>query len=111
MQIFFYLIAVFSFCRGFVLKKCPIILEIDTYRFCTHSARDGKDFRESNELLCREKSDPLNDFKDILKQFISEKEILNIEDEICKKVDMAAKTADMSEEPPDNLLYTNVLIV
>lgn len=104
------LIAVFKFCREYALKTCPLVLEIATYRLCTHSARDQTDFRSKQELTNRAKIDPINHFKSFLAQFVPENEIRDIEKSVHDTIDRESNLAQSAKEPQSTELFTNVLI-
>lgn len=106
----FDMIAVFKICRDFVLKKSPMVLEILTYRLCTHSARDGKDFRSEKELDNRNEIDPIKKFRSFLSEYISEEELVTIEKHINERIEKDAKMAESGKEPDPSALFTNVLI-
>lgn len=104
----FDLMAVFKFCRNYVLRTSPIIMEILTYRHCTHSARDQRDFRSKDELS--KHIDVIEHFRSFLLGFIAEVELTGIEKSVRDDVHSEVDAALSSSEPSMDLLYTNVLL-
>lgn len=106
----FDLIAVMKFCNEFVLKKQPILLEINTYRICTHSARDAKDFRKNSELNKKQDEDVIKKYRNFLKTFMNEIEICKLEQKVNVEIENAITYALSSPEPSYEDLHTNVII-
>lgn len=108
----FDLIEVMKFCRKMVLNE-PIIVEILTRRLCEHSTRDfvnkaGESF--NNENLNIDKVDVVENFKNFLKKFVSEDEILSLEEKCENEVNDAHEYAIKCAEPSEEELFTNVIL-
>ena len=88
----------------------PVVFECVTYRHMAHSAPIfDEGYREEDVLEKRLKEDPINKTKQILlKNGISEEELIKIESEIKKTVLESIKFAMDSDYPLKESLYTNL---
>lgn len=101
----FDLIAVFKFARNLVLNEQPCVIEIKTFRLCTHSARDSADFRaDVNKAV-----DVLAKFRVFLGDFFTENEISDMEKTATQRILEAVDFAKKSPEPSSAELFTCVL--
>ncbi|KRH94660.1 Pyruvate dehydrogenase E1, alpha subunit [Pseudoloma neurophilia] len=103
----FDLIGAFRFARKYVLESQPIIIEIKTYRICTHSARDGPDFRP--EIEEKKSDDVLIEYRKFISEFFSEQAIQVIEKDVASRFEQDLAFAHQSLHPDPSNLYTNVL--
>ena len=90
--------------------KGPYILEMQTYRYKGHSMSDPAQYRSKNEVNEYKKKDPIEKLKNIIlrKKILSEKKIINIENEIFNIIKNAAEFAEKSPLPSKDDLYEDV---
>jgi pyruvate dehydrogenase E1 component alpha subunit len=90
----------------------PVYVELDTYRYHGHSMSDpGTAYRTRDEVsAARESRDPIDFTKKLLLEhsFVTEKELKELDKEIKKKVDAAAKKAHKGSIPPATELYADI---
>lgn len=103
----FDIIGVLKFARKYVLKKEPIVIEIQTTRLCGHSTKDDEDTRR--EISDERSKDVIPKYREFLSGFVSVSEILKIEDEVTQRVERDLKYAHNSPFPDEADLYNNVL--
>lgn len=103
----FDIISVLRFARKYTLEKEPIIIEIQTNRLCGHSTKDGEDkrFDTSND----QSKDVIQKYRKFVLNFLSESEILDIENEVTKHFKEDLANALASPYPDTTELFTNVL--
>ena len=92
-------------------KEGPYILEMLTYRYRGHSMSDPAQYRSRDEVKeVRDHSDPIENIKNkiITKKYLTEKEVLTINNEIKEIIDNSAKFAANSPLPQPNELYKDV---
>ncbi len=93
-----------------VRRGKPAVLECITYRHMAHSAPIfDEGYREEDILEKRLKEDPIDKTKQILlKNGVSEKELVKVEDDTKKTVMESIKFAMDSNYPPKESLYTDL---
>lgn len=91
----------------------PILLEMKTYRYRGHSMSDPATYRSKEEVnMMKENRDPIN----LYAQYLLENKICNesdlklIEKEVKRIIEEAADFAQISPEPDEKELYTEVYI-
>jgi pyruvate dehydrogenase E1 component alpha subunit len=91
----------------------PILLEMKTYRYRGHSMSDPATYRSKEEVsMMKENRDPIN----LYAQYLLENKICNesdlklIEKEVKRIIEEAADFAQISPEPDEQELYTEVYI-
>ena len=98
-----------EYCRS---GKGPYILEMKTYRYRGHSMSDPAKYRTRDEVdKIRKTSDPIENIKILLNK-------MGVEDKVLKEIDVkiksqiadAAKFAQVSSEPSESELYTDITI-
>ncbi|KAK6187830.1 hypothetical protein SNE40_005767 [Patella caerulea] len=100
------------FCKDFVLKNGPILIEASTYRYSGHSMSDpGTSYRTREEVQeVRERRDPISKFKEriISANLATPEEIKKIDVEVRKEVDEATEVAKTDRELPLEELYNKI---
>jgi pyruvate dehydrogenase E1 component alpha subunit len=85
---------------------------MDTYRYHGHSMSDpGTVYRSRDEVVAaRESRDPIDHVRKLLldHSFVTEKELKEVDKEIKKAVDAAAKKAHAGSVPPPQELYADI---
>ncbi|KAF2302448.1 hypothetical protein GH714_036391 [Hevea brasiliensis] len=103
-----------KFAKEHVLRKGPIILEMDTYRYHGHSMSDpGSTYRTRDEISgVRQERDPVERIRKVIlaHDLATEKELKDFEKEIRKEVDQAIAQAKESPMPEPYELFTNVYV-
>ncbi|XP_047168358.1 pyruvate dehydrogenase E1 component subunit alpha, mitochondrial-like [Vigna umbellata] len=103
-----------KFAKEFALKKGPIILEMDTYRYHGHSMSDpGSTYRTRDEISgVRQERDPIERVRKLLlvHEISTEKELKDIEKEARKEVDEVIAKAKESQMPEPSDLFKNVYV-
>jgi pyruvate dehydrogenase E1 component alpha subunit len=89
----------------------PTLLEVRAYRYMGHSMSDPGNYRTRDEIQKYQERDPVNLFKDSLKDagIFYDKDFDLIESEAHDTVVRAVKFADESPLPDESDLFTNVL--
>jgi len=91
----------------------PYLMEMLTYRYRGHSMSDPAKYRTREEVQkMREERDPIEGARRLLLEHLGvvESELRAIEDEVRRVVQEAADFAQMSPEPPESELSTDVLV-
>ena len=88
----------------------PSLLEIRAYRFMGHSMSDPGNYRTRDEIAKYQERDPINLFKDSLKEakVLNDKDFDQIEQEAREATEKALKFADESPLPDLSELLTDV---
>jgi len=85
---------------------------MDTYRYHGHSMSDpGTVYRSRDEVVAaRETRDPIEYVKKLLVEhsFMTEKELKEVDKEVKKSVEAAAKAAHGGKVPPAEELYADI---
>ncbi|OWF49774.1 pyruvate dehydrogenase E1 component subunit alpha, mitochondrial-like [Mizuhopecten yessoensis] len=101
-----------KFCKDYVLKNGPILLEVATYRYSGHSMSDpGTSYRSREEVKeVREKKDPITTFKEKLlsSNLATADELKKIDTEVRKEVEAAAELAKNDTELSGDYLYNQI---
>jgi pyruvate dehydrogenase E1 component alpha subunit len=101
-----------TFAVDYARKKGPIVVELETYRYMGHSMSDpGLTYRTRDEVAAiRAERDPIDKVKLWLEEhkLATEEELKNIDKEVRKEVDEAAKAAQEAPFPDIKELYTDV---
>lgn len=81
--------------------KGPVLIEAKTYRYKGHSQNDVELYRSKEELAQWQKADPIIKLKNYLKEYrvFTDDQILKLEDEAQKSIEVALKFAMDSDEP------------
>lgn len=102
------------FCKDFVLKNGPIVVDAATYRYHGHSMSDpGTSYRSRDEIQeVREKRDPIITLKNKIVDsgLATVEELKKIEGDVRKEVDAAANQAKTDPELPLEELYKSIII-
>ena len=98
-----------EYCRS---GKGPYILEMKTYRYRGHSMSDPAKYRTRDEVeKIRKTSDPIENIKILLnKMGVEDKVLKDIDVKIKSQIADAAKFAQVSSEPSESELYTDITI-
>lgn len=92
--------------------KGPILIEVATYRYGGHSMSDpGTSYRTREEIQeVRKSRDPITSFKDkiLTADLATEEELKEVDKEVRKEVDQAAKAAQNDPVAPIEALYTDI---
>ena len=98
-----------DYCRS---GKGPYILEMKTYRYRGHSMSDPAKYRTRDEVdKIRKTSDPIENIKSLLnKMGVEDKTLKDIDTDIKSVIAEAAKFAQVSSEPSENELFTDITI-
>ncbi len=98
-----------DYCRS---GKGPYILEMKTYRYRGHSMSDPAKYRTRDEVdKIRKTSDPIENTKSLLnKMGVEEKKLKDIDTDIKSVIAEAAKFAQISPEPSEDELFTDITI-
>lgn len=90
----------------------PYILEMMTYRYRGHSMSDPAKYRTKEEVSSmKDDRDPITQIKNLMQeQGIDEADIKEIDKEIKSIVNDAAQFSQDSPEPPEEDLWTDVLV-
>jgi len=90
----------------------PYVLEMMTYRYRGHSMSDPAKYRTKEEVnSMKEDRDPITALKDLMQESgIPEEDIKAIDKEIKEIVNEAAQFSQDSPEPPEEDLWTDVLV-
>lgn len=85
----------------------PTFLEMKTYRYRGHSMSDAKHYRSKKEEEEYQKIDPIKQVLDVIKEkeYLTEKEIEEIQKEVKAKVAECAKFAEESPFPQIQQMY------
>jgi len=88
----------------------PSLIECLTYRHSGHSRADPGHYRPKGELeRWKKERDPLNIYRERLKQFgISDEAVKKIDTEVRKIVDDATEACKAAPMPTDEILFTDV---
>lgn len=91
-------------------ESLPTLLEIRCYRYMGHSMSDPGKYRTTEEIKKYQERDPIELFKDSLKEakVFGDKDFEEIETEARAQVDKAVKFADESPLPDASELFTDV---
>lgn len=102
----------FALAKAYAVKKGPIVININTYRYAGHSVSDpGYTYRvpEEYEIWKTERDPVANTREAIIKNGVmTEKEVKVIEKEIKNMIHNEAKRAIESEKAPMTFLYEDV---
>ncbi|KAI8988260.1 dehydrogenase E1 component-domain-containing protein [Mycotypha africana] len=94
--------------------KGPLVMEMATYRYGGHSMSDpGTTYRTREEIQhMRSTSDPITGLKQILIEngVASEADLKNIDKDVRKSVEEAAKRAEAASEPDVKNFYTHIYV-
>ena len=92
--------------------KGPFFLEIVTYRFEGHSIGDPQRYRQKDEVLTWEKSDPIAIYnRYLIEEKIATKANLDkVEKDMAAEVEEAVEFAHASPEPALDTLYDNIYV-
>jgi pyruvate dehydrogenase E1 component alpha subunit len=90
----------------------PTLLDIRTYRYKGHSMSDPQKYRTKEEVAEWQESDPIEHCLEIItkNKFLTEKEILAIQDWVKTEVDACVKFAEESPYPAPEELYEDVYV-
>jgi pyruvate dehydrogenase E1 component alpha subunit len=101
-----------KFSAEYARTQGPIIVEMETYRYMGHSMSDpGLSYRTRDEVSeIRAQRDPIDRVKLWLleNEFATEEQLKEIEKQIRKEVDEAAKAAQEAPFPEPRELFTNI---
>ena len=88
----------------------PSLLEVRAYRYMGHSMSDPGNYRTRDEIAKYQERDPINLFKDSLKEakVLTDKDFEQIEKEATEATERALKFADESPLPDLSELLTDV---
>ena len=87
----------------------PSLIECLTYRHSGHSRADPAKYRPEGELEKWKERDPIKIYRERLKQFgIDEEVILGIETDVKRRVDEATEQCKAAPPPPSELLTADV---
>lgn len=87
----------------------PSLIEAKTYRHSGHSRADPGDYRPDGELESWLKRDPLPMYRNRLLEFgLAEDEVVEMEEEVIKRVDEATEIAKSSPPPTEEVMATEV---
>jgi len=87
----------------------PSLIECLTYRYSGHSRADPAKYRPEGELEKWKERDPIKIYRERLKQFgIDEELIVGIETDVKQRVDEATEQCKAAPPPPSELLTTDV---
>lgn len=90
----------------------PMYVELDTYRYHGHSMSDpGTVYRSRDEVTSmRQTRDPIDYVRKLILEhnFLTEKELKELDKSIKKTVDAAAKKAHSGSVPPASELYNDI---
>ena len=88
----------------------PTLLNIETYRYKGHSMSDPQKYRTKDEVASFKDRDPVTYVRDVLlaQNWMSEKELKEVEAEVKKVVEEAVKFAEESPKPEAHELYEDV---
>jgi pyruvate dehydrogenase E1 component alpha subunit len=87
----------------------PSLIECLTYRHSGHSRADPAKYRPEGELDKWKERDPIKIYRERLKQFgIDEEVILGIETDVKRRVDEATEQCKAAPPPPSELLTADV---
>jgi len=91
-------------------ESLPTLLEAQTYRYMGHSMSDPGKYRTRAEIEKYQERDPIKLFTATLKEndFLTDKDISEIEAQVKEQVEQAVRFAEESPEPDPKELYTNV---
>ncbi|ADM12231.1 pyruvate dehydrogenase E1 component subunit alpha [Encephalitozoon intestinalis ATCC 50506] len=107
----FGLISVLGYARKHSAEKGPIIVQIDTYRLCTHSTVDSKETYRSKEEVDRErKNDCMEDIRKRLLEFRSEEELGELERCVLEEVEKDMDAAKKSKPTEESELFKDVFL-
>ena len=98
-----------DYCRS---GKGPYILEMKTYRYRGHSMSDPAKYRTRDEVdKIRKTSDPIENIKLLLnKMGVEDKTLKDIDTDIKSVIAEAAKFSQVSPEPSEDELFTDITI-
>ncbi len=98
-----------DYCRS---GKGPYILEMKTYRYRGHSMSDPAKYRTRDEVdKIRKTSDPIENIKSLLnKMGVEDKTLKDIDTDIKSVIAEAAKFSQVSPEPSEDELFTDITI-
>ncbi|AFN83762.1 pyruvate dehydrogenase E1 component subunitalpha [Encephalitozoon romaleae SJ-2008] len=107
----FGLISVLRYARRYSSEKGPIIVQIDTYRLCTHSTADEREsYRAKGEIDNERKNDCMEDTRNRLLAFCSREEIDAIKDRVLEEVERDVDTAKKSKPTEESELFKDILL-
>lgn len=107
----FGLVSVLRHARSHALEHGPIIVQIDTYRLCAHSAADDRElYRSRSEVEAEAKKDAMEDVRRRLLEFHSEEELDALEDSILEEVRKDMDAAMKSSPTDEAELFRDVLL-
>jgi pyruvate dehydrogenase E1 component alpha subunit len=88
----------------------PTLLDIRTYRYKGHSMSDPQKYRSKDEVSEWQEKDPIDHVLSVIKEnnFLSEKEITEIDEWVKKEVAESIKFAEDSPLPDPSELYVDV---
>jgi pyruvate dehydrogenase E1 component alpha subunit len=87
----------------------PSLIECMTYRHSGHSRADPAKYRPEGELERWKERDPINIYRERLKQFgIADDVIAKIDAEVKRQVDAATEKCKAAPPPPADILATDV---
>ena len=93
--------------------KGPFILEMKTYRYRGHSMSDPAKYRTKEEVSeMRDMRDPITHLKNLLleEKILTQEQIAQTDKKIKNIVLQAAEFATQSALPPEEELYTDILL-
>ncbi|CAD27078.1 PYRUVATE DEHYDROGENASE E1 COMPONENT ALPHA SUBUNIT [Encephalitozoon cuniculi GB-M1] len=107
----FGLMSVLKYARKYSVENGPIIVQIDTYRFCTHSAADEREsYRSREEVDAEKKRDCMEDVGRRLLAFYSEEELDALRSSILAEVERDVDAARKSRPTEEDELCRDILL-
>ncbi|AFM98998.1 pyruvate dehydrogenase E1 component subunit alpha [Encephalitozoon hellem ATCC 50504] len=107
----FGLISVLKYAKKYSSKKGPIIIQVDTYRFCTHSTADSREaYRAEGEMDSERKNDCMEDVRRRLLTFYTEEEIDTMKSRTLEEVERDVDAAKRSKPTEKNELFKDILL-
>ena len=88
----------------------PTFLEMKTYRYRGHSMSDAQHYRTKDEVAEYKKIDPITQVLNVIKEnnYMSEDEIVAIQNDVKTKVQECVDFAESSDYPPVQQMYDMV---
>jgi pyruvate dehydrogenase E1 component alpha subunit len=92
--------------------KGPVILHVQTYRYCGHIMSDPETYRTKEEVAIMREHDPIENLKAFMQnhKILSDDGFNELESRVKKTVNDASEFAQTSPEPDAAELYTDVLV-
>lgn len=98
-----------EFARSHAREKGPIVLQIDTYRFCGHSTTDTVAYRSEEEVVSKREGDPVQRLERILEEALGRDFVHALREGARKGVEKEIAEAMEMDEPGPEELYTDIL--